>query len=43
MGTLTEIYVLDLIGTFAFAVHGAYVAMTKKVDFVAQMSIDECD
>jgi len=30
--TLTEIYVLDLIGTFAFAVYGAYVALKKEFD-----------
>jgi len=30
MGTLT--YILDLIGTFAFAVYGTYIAMTKKFD-----------
>jgi len=29
---LTEIYILDLIGTFAFAVYGAHVAIEKEFD-----------
>lgn len=32
MGTQTEIYILDLIGTFAFAVYGAHVAEEKGFD-----------
>ena len=30
--TLPEIYILDLIGTFAFAVYGAHVAIEKEFD-----------
>lgn len=29
---LTEIYILDLIGTFAFAVYGAHIAINKEFD-----------
>lgn len=29
---MTEIYILDLIGTFAFAVYGAHVAIEKEFD-----------
>jgi len=29
---LTEIYILDLIGTFAFAVYGAHVALERQFD-----------
>lgn len=32
INTLTEIYILDLIGTFAFAVYGAHVAIEKEFD-----------
>ncbi len=31
-GQLTEIYILDLVGTFAFAVYGAHVAIKKEFD-----------
>lgn len=29
---MLELYILDLIGTFAFAVYGAYAALKKKLD-----------
>lgn len=32
MSTLTEIYILDLIGTFAFSVYGAHIAIEKEFD-----------
>lgn len=32
MNILTEIYILDLVGTFAFAVYGSYFALKKNFD-----------
>jgi len=40
-GNINRDLCIDLIGTFAFAVYGAYVAMTKKSDVFG--ILDECD